>query len=234
MTSLNAAIRILIIEDDPQIRCFLRTSLSVRGFHIIETATGEKGLQAINQNKADLVILDLGLPHMDGISVITEIRKQSNLPIIVLSARSMESDKICALDAGADDYLTKPFGIGELFARLNVALRHSAQLNGDSNNTVFNVGELKLDVSTRLVYRGDKLIHLTPIEYKLFVVLMRHAGKVLTHKQLLLLVWGSSYSEQSHYVRIYMGQLRQKIESDPTHPQYLLTEVGVGYRLACL
>lgn len=230
---INTKTTILVIEDDPQIRCFLRTSLHVRGFHIIETGTGERGLQEINKCRPDLVILDLGLPRMDGIAVIRKIREQSNLPIIVLSARSMESDKINALEAGADDYLTKPFGIGELSARLNVSLRHAAHLQEDLNQSVFTVGDLRLDVTTHSVYLGQRNIHLTPIEYRLLLVLIRHAGKVLTHKQLLLLVWGATHSEQTHYIRIYMGQLRQKIEADPTKPRYLLTEVGIGYRLSC-
>ncbi|MFZ2726251.1 MAG: response regulator [Methylococcaceae bacterium] len=225
-------ITILIIEDDPQIRCFLRTSLTVRGFNIIEAGTGEKGLQEINNHQPDLVILDLGLPRMDGIAVITKIREHYNLPIIVLSARSMENDKIAALDAGADDYLTKPFGIGELSARLKVSLRHAAQFNQESNKTEFHVGELHVDLNAHSVYVGERRIHLTPIEYRLLAVLIRHAGKVLTHRQLLLLVWGAAYSQQTHYIRIYMGQLRQKIEPDPAHPCYLLTEVGVGYRLS--
>lgn len=222
---------ILVIEDDPQISRFLRTSLTVRGFYVVEASTGEKGLLEVSCRKTELVILDLGLPRMDGIEVIREIRKNSNIPIIVLSARSQESDKIAALDAGADDYLTKPFGIGELSARIRVSLRHAAFTPENTTATVFTTGGLHVDLSSRKVLLNEKEIHLTPIEYRLLSVLIRHSGKVMTHRQLLMQVWGSTYSEHSHYVRIYMGQLRQKLEPDPTHPRYLLTEVGVGYRL---
>jgi len=169
---------------------------------------------------------------MDGIAVIRKVREWSALPIIVLSARSQESNKIAALDAGADDYLTKPFSIGELLARIRVSLRHAARLAGDSAETLFCVGDLQVDLSRRRVHIGDREIHLTQIEYRLLAVLIRHAGKVLTHRQLLLDVWGPAYVEHAHYVRIYMGQLRRKLEADPAQPRYLLTEAGVGYRLA--
>ncbi|MGZ8223421.1 MAG: winged helix-turn-helix domain-containing protein, partial [Methylobacter sp.] len=168
----------------------------------------------------------------DGIEVIGKVREWSAVPIIVLSARSQESNKIAALDAGADDYLTKPFSIGELLARIRVSLRHAAQLAGDGVETLFCVGDLQVDLARRSVYIGDQEIHLTPIEYRLLTVLIRHAGKVLTHRQLLLDVWGPAYVEHAHYVRIYMGQLRRKLEVDPAQPRYLLTEAGVGYRLA--
>ncbi|MGZ8184432.1 MAG: response regulator [Methylobacter sp.] len=223
---------IVVIEDDPQICRFLRTSLSVQGFQVIEAATGERGLVEIGTRKPELVILDLGLPGMDGIEVIGKVREWSAVPIIVLSARSQESNKIAALDAGADDYLTKPFSIGELLARIRVSLRHAAQLAGDGVETLFCVGDLQVDLARRSVYIGDQEIHLTPIEYRLLTVLIRHAGKVLTHRQLLLDVWGPAYVEHAHYVRIYMGQLRRKLEVDPAQPRYLLTEAGVGYRLA--
>lgn len=231
MNSPNSKVCIVVIEDDPQICRFLRTSLSVQGFQVFEADSGEKGLVAVSTRKPDLIILDLGLPRMDGIAVIHKIREWSAVPIIVLSARSQENDKITALDAGADDYLTKPFSIGELAARIRVALRHSLQLSADVITTEFQVGELRVDLSNRRVYIADHEIHLTPIEYRLLTVLIHHAGKVMTHRQLLLQVWGAAYVEQAHYVRIYMGQLRQKIEVDPTHPCYLLTEIGVGYRL---
>ncbi len=228
----NAKPVIVIIEDDPQIRRFLRTSLSVQGFLVIEAVSGERGLVEIGTRKPELVILDLGLPGMDGIAVIGKVREWSAVPIIVLSARSQESNKIAALDAGADDYLTKPFSIGELLARIRVSLRHATQLAGDSVETLFCVGDLRVDLSRRSVYIGEQEIHLTPIEYRLLTVLIRHAGKVLTHRQLLLDVWGPAYVEHAHYVRIYMGQLRRKLEADPAQPRYLLTEAGVGYRLA--
>jgi len=223
---------IVVIEDDAQICRFLRTSLSVQGFQVFEANTGERGLVEVGTRKPDLVILDIGLPKMDGIAVIEKIREWSAVPIIVLSARSQENDKIAALDAGADDYLTKPFGIGELVARIRVSLRHANQLSSDKVITQFNVGDLHVDLSRRLVHIGKQEIHLTPIEYRLLSVLINHAGKVMTHRQLLLQVWGPAYVEHAHYVRIYMGQLRQKLEIDPTQPKYLLTEVGVGYRLA--
>ncbi len=224
---------IVVIEDDPQIRRFLRTSLSVQGFQVIEAETGERGVVEVGTRKPELVILDLGLPGMDGIAVIRKVREWSAVPIIVLSARNQENNKIAALDAGADDYLTKPFSIGELLARIRVSLRHATQFAGDSVEMLFCVGDLQVDLSRRSVHIGDQEIHLTPIEYRLLTVLIRHAGKVLTHRQLLLDVWGPAYVEHAHYVRIYMGQLRRKLEVDPTQPRYLLTEAGVGYRLAC-
>ncbi|MFA5923042.1 MAG: response regulator [Methylococcaceae bacterium] len=223
---------IVVIEDDPQICRFLRTSLRVQGFQVIEAGTGERGVVEIGTRKPELVILDLGLPGMDGIAVIRKVREWSSVPIIVLSARSQESNKIAALDAGADDYLTKPFSIGELLARIRVSLRHAARLAGNGVETLFSVGDLLVDLSLRSVHIGEQEIHLTPIEYRLLTVLIRHAGKVLTHRQLLLDVWGPAYVEHAHYVRIYMGQLRRKLESDSTHPRYLLTEAGIGYRLA--
>jgi two-component system KDP operon response regulator KdpE len=223
---------IVAIEDDPQICRFLRTSLNAHGFQLFEAATGERGLVEIGTRQPELVILDLGLPRMDGIAVIRWLREWSNLPIIVLSARSQENDKIAALDAGADDYLTKPFSIDELLARIRVSLRHAAQLAGDNAEPLFTAGELRVDLARRNVYMGEREIHLTPIEYRLLTVLIHHAGKVLTHRFILLHVWGPAYVEHAHYVRIYMGQLRQKLEADPTHPKYLLTETGIGYRLA--
>lgn len=224
---------IVVIEDDTQICRFLRTSLSVHGFQVIEAVSGERGLVEIGTRKPELVILDLGLPGMDGIEVIHKVREWSAVPIIVLSARSQESNKVSALDAGADDYLTKPFSIGELLARIRVSLRHAAQLAGNSIETLFCLGDLQVDLSRRRVFIGEQEIHLTPLEYRLLTVLIHHAGKVLTHRQLLLQVWGSAYVEYAHYVRIYMGQLRRKLEADPTQPRYLLTEAGIGYRLAC-
>ena len=228
----NAKPVIVVIEDDPQICRFLRTSLGAQGFQVVEAGTGERGIIEIGTRKPDLVILDLGLPGIDGVEVIRKVREWSAVPIIVLSARSQENNKIAALDAGADDYLSKPFGIGELLARIRVSLRHAAQLSGDSVEALFCVGDLQVDLARRSVHRGGREVHLTPIEYRLLTVLIHHAGKVLTHRQLLLDVWGPAYIEHSHYVRIYMGQLRRKIEDDPAQPRYLLTEAGVGYRLA--
>lgn len=224
---------IVVIEDDPQICRFLRTSLSANGFSIFEANTGEQGVVEIATRKPDLVILDLGLPRLDGFAVIHKVREWSNVPIIVLSARSQELDKITALDAGADDYLTKPFSIGELLARIRVSIRHAAQFKLDSTETVFCEGDLRVDLARRRVTIGTREVHLTPIEYRLLSALIHHAGKVITHRQLLLQVWGPAYVEHDHYVRIYMGQLRQKLEADSTQPRYLLTETGVGYRLAC-
>lgn len=222
---------IVVIEDDPQICRFLRTSLAVHGFQVFDAGTGEQGLIEVNTRNPELIILDLGLPRMDGITVIRKIREESNVPIIVLSARSQENDKISALDAGADDYLTKPFSIGELAARIRVSLRHASQVGTNRLETQFCVGDLKVDLTARRVLLSDHEVHLTPIEFRLLMVLIRHAGKVLTHRQLLTQVWGPSYVEHAHYVRIYMGQLRQKLETDLSHPRYLQTEIGVGYRL---
>jgi two-component system, OmpR family, KDP operon response regulator KdpE len=228
MTNLTPVI--VIIEDDPPIRRFLRTGLRTQEFTIYEAATGKQGIIEAEIRKPDLIILDLGLPDMDGIDVINAIRAWSTVPIIILSARSNEQNKILALDAGADDYLTKPFGFGELLARIRVALRHSAQSGALTNSEVFASGELTIDLHNRVVTVEDKDIHLTPIQYRLLTVLIKHPGKVLTHQQILKEVWGPSYQENAHYLRIYMSQLRQKLEKEPTQPKYLLTESGVGYR----
>jgi two-component system KDP operon response regulator KdpE len=222
---------IVVIEDDPAIRLFLRTGLGAHGFKVFEADCGRQGIVEAGVRKPDLVILDLGLPDKDGIDVIKTIREWSDMPIIILSARSSEQHKIEALDAGADDYLTKPFGLGELLARIRVAIRHSVQNPKQGQSAVFSYGELKVDLLKRLVMVGDRDIHLTPIQYRLLSVLVKNAGKVLTHQYLLKEVWGPSYKDNSHYLRIYMSQLRQKLETDPTQPQYLLTDSGVGYRL---
>lgn len=222
---------IVCIEDDPQIRRFLRTGLRAQGFRIHEAETGRQGLVEVGTRKPDLIILDLGLPDMDGVEVVRRLREWTALPIIVLSARSLEADKIAALDMGADDYLTKPFGLGELLARIRVALRHATRpVSGQ--DSVFAVANLRVDLAKRLVTVDDQPVHLTPIEYRLLALLVKHAGKVLTHRQLLKEVWGPAYVEHSHYVRIYMAQLRHKLEADPAQPRFLLTEAGVGYRLA--
>jgi two-component system, OmpR family, KDP operon response regulator KdpE len=189
-------------------------------------------LLAAATHKPDLLILDLGLPDMDGVEIIEQLRTRSHLPILVLSARDQEAVKVAALDAGADDYLTKPFGAAELLARLRVALRHAAEVSGGSGEIAFAVGELRVDLLNRQVWMADMEVHLTPIEYRLLSVLVKHAGKTLTHRQLLHDVWGQAWTDQSHYLRVYMRQLRHKLEEDPARPRYLLTEVGVGYRLA--
>ena len=223
---------IIIIEDEAQIRRFLRTSLTSEGYQVVEAETGRHGLLEAATRKPDLIILDLGLPDMDGIDVVRELRAWSSVPVVILSARSQESDKISALDVGADDYLVKPFGIGELLARIRVALRHViAKTNGEEEG-VFSVDGLKVDMIHRKITVSDAEVHLTPIEYRLLTVLVTHAGKVLTHRFLLKEVWGTNYVERAHYLRIYMGTLRHKLELDPARPRFLLTEVGVGYRLA--
>jgi two-component system KDP operon response regulator KdpE len=198
---------------------------------VFEADTGKQGIIEVETRKPDLVILDLGLPDMDGVEVIKAIRAWSAIPIIILSARSSEQHKIDALDAGADDYLTKPFGFGELLARIRVALRHAIQPQEHIQAGVFVTANLKVDLHNRLVSIDEQEIHLTPIQYRLLTVLVLHAGRVLTHQQILKEVWGPSYSENAHYLRIYMSQLRQKLEADPTQPKFLLTESGVGYRL---
>jgi two-component system KDP operon response regulator KdpE len=222
----------LLIEDDAQIRRFLRATLVGHGFQLIEATTGRDGLAEATSRVPDLVILDLGLPDTDGLEVIRRLREWTKLPIIVLSARGQERDKIQALDAGADDYVSKPFGVGELLARVRVALRRSAQAPGEVPETCFTVGELTVDLARRLVTVAGGTVHLTPIEYRLLAILVRHAGKIVTQGQLLNEVWGPGHTEQAHYLRVYAAQLRRKLEANPARPRYLLTEPGVGYRLA--
>lgn len=219
---------VLIVEDEQAIRRFLRTALETDGLRVYEAETLQRGLLEAATRKPDLIILDLGLPDGDGIDFIRDLRQWSAIPVIVLSARSEESDKIAALDAGADDYLSKPFGIGELQARLRVALRRHA--SGASPEPVVHFANVKVDLAARLVHRDDEEIHLTPIEFRLLAVLMNNAGKVLTQRQLLNQVWGPNAVEHSHYLRIYMGHLRQKLELDPARPRHFLTETGIGYR----
>jgi two-component system KDP operon response regulator KdpE len=223
---------IVVIEDDPQIRRFLRTGLEAHGFEIHEAETGKLGLILAATRKPDLIILDLGLPDIDGIEVIRKLREWTSRPVIILSARNIESDKVTALDGGADDYLTKPFGLDELLARIRVALRHAALPAQDGAGNIFKTGNLKVDLGQRRVYRDGEEVHLTPIEYRLLTTLVKHAGKVLTHRQLLVEVWGPSYVENNHYLRIYMGCLRHKLEAEPARPKVFLTEAGTGYRLA--
>jgi two-component system KDP operon response regulator KdpE len=222
---------VVVIEDDPPIRRFLRTGLSTHGFTVYEADSGRQGIIEAGIRKPDLIILDLGLPDVDGVEVIKTVREWSAMPIIILSARSAEQSKIEALDAGADDYLTKPFGLGELLARTRVALRHWLRTPEQNPTGEFTTGNLRVDLINRWVHVGDQEVHLTPIQFRLLSMLVQNAGKVLTHHQILKDVWGPSHTESSHYLRIYMSQLRQKLEEDPTQPKYLLTESGVGYRL---
>ena len=222
---------ILVIEDEPQIRRFLRAAFSEAGYRFVEADTAKAGLAHAATQPPDLIVLDLGLPDMDGLDVTKRIREWSGVPIIVLSARGMERDKVAALDLGADDYLTKPFSIPELLARIRVALRHASKAVKGESETSFAVGELKVDLGARRVsVRGDE-VHLTPIEYRLLATLVKHAGKVLTHAFLLKEVWGPPNAGETHYLRVYMANLRHKLEIDPARPRYLLTEQGVGYRL---
>lgn len=226
----GAAPLILVIEDEAPIRRFLRATLAQRGYRIAEAAGGEEGLARAAAQPPDLVILDLGLPDLDGLAVIRHLRDWTQIPIVVLSARERERDKVEALDLGADDYLTKPFGVDELAARIRVALRHAGA--GDAPaDPVFELGELRVDLGRRQVFRSGVELRLTPREYALLALLVRHAGKVLTHRQILRAVWGPGYENETHYVRVYMGQLRHKIEAEPARPRYLRTEPGVGYRL---
>jgi two-component system KDP operon response regulator KdpE len=222
---------ILLIEDDPQIRRFLRASLITQGYELIEAGTGREGLALAAAQVPEVVLLDLGLPDMEGLEVIKQLRSWSSVPIIILSARGQERDKVANLDAGADDYLTKPFGVGELLARIRVALRKSPPAEESQQEPFYSLGKIKVDFERRMVFRGQEEVHLTPIEYKLLSVLLKHRGKVVTHRQLLKEVWGPSYVEQNPYLRIFILNLRRKLEDDPTRPQYLLTEPGVGYRL---
>jgi two-component system KDP operon response regulator KdpE len=222
---------ILVIEDEPQMRRFLRAALGAQEYRLVEAITARDGLAQAASRNPDIVLLDLGLPDRDGLEVTRELRQWSAAPIIVLSARHREPDKVEALDLGADDYLTKPFGVEELLARIRVALRHAAQPVGGPPEPIFEAGDLRVDLARREVRRGGQEVHLTPTEYKLLTLLIRHAGKVLTHRQLLKEVWGVNYADQSHYVRVYMAQLRQKLENDPARPRLLITEPGVGYRL---
>jgi len=226
-----SAARILVIEDEQEIRRFLRASLTSHGYSLVEAEDGEGGIRQAASQQPELIILDLGLPDMDGLSVVQQIRSWSRVPIIILSARGQEQDKVEALDAGADDYLTKPFGIAELLARLRVALRHEARSAGGAGDPVFSVGDLRVDLANRRVSVAEREIHLTPNEYRLLTTLVKHAGKVLTHRQLLKEVWGPGNASETHYLRVYMAQLRQKLEADSTQPRYLITEPGVGYRL---
>jgi two-component system KDP operon response regulator KdpE len=222
---------ILLIEDEPQMQRFLRIILQGHGYRLVESATGQEGLMQAATRSPDIILLDLGLPDIDGLEVTRRLREWSDIPIIVISAREQEQDKIKALDAGADDYLTKPFGAGELMARIRVAMRHRAMRQAGQQESVFVLANLRVDLARRQVFLNEKEVHLTPIEYKLLTVLIKNAGKVLTHQQLLKEVWGPSYLTETQYLRVYMTQLRHKLEADPARPRFLINELGVGYRL---
>jgi two-component system KDP operon response regulator KdpE len=221
---------VLVVEDEAQMSRFLRATLPSQGYRIVEATTGKQALVEVATRAPDLILLDLGLPDLDGVEVTRRLREWTATPIIVLSARGQENDKIEALDAGADDYLTKPFAAGELLARMRVALRNAARGPGGIE-PVFETGELSVDLGARRVFVGDREVRLTRTEYNLLAMLVRNAGKVVTHRQLLKEVWGPGSVDQSHYVRVYMAQLRHKLEADPARPRYLVTETGVGYRL---
>lgn len=229
MTDLGPLV--LVVEDEPEMRKFIRASLTSHGYRVLEAERGSEAMSLLTSHGPELVLLDLGLPDGDGIDVTKQIREWSRVPIIVLSARGREDDKVLALDAGADDYLTKPFGVGELLARMRVALRHARVAGSGPQLDVLEFDTLKLDLARRQVFLGQTELHLTPIEYKLLVLLAQNAGKVLTHRHILKEVWGPAYANQTHYVRVHMAELRKKVEVEPSRPRLLVTEPGVGYRL---
>ena len=220
--------RVLVVDDEVSIRRYLRAALSAQGFTIYEAGNGQEAINAVLTQHPDIMILDLGLPDFDGIEVTRRLREWSEIPIIVLSVREAEQDKIAALDAGADDYLTKPFGTGELMARMRVVMR---RLMGKPDEPVLQVDDLKMDLSRRVVTVKENLISLTPTEYEILRLLLQNAGKVITHRQLLRQVWGTAYESEMHMLRVNISNLRRKIESDPSRPHYLMTESGVGYRI---
>lgn len=227
---------VVIIEDDLQIRRFVSATLESANFQVFTAETGKQGLVEISTRKPDVVILDLGLPDIDGLAVIAETRNWSNIPIIVLSARDREAEKVAALDAGADDFLSKPFGTPELLARLRAQLRRRTMLSNENQpgsenqQGVYSFGDISVDLPKRLVFKNGQAVHLTPIEFRLFTELVKNAGRVVTQKQLLKQVWGPAYVDNEHYLRIYMSHLRQKLENDSTQPEHLITEIGVGFR----
>ncbi len=221
---------ILLIDDEPQMRRFLRITLQGHGYRLVEAATAQEGLTQAATRNPDVILLDLGLPDLDGLEVTKRLREWTQTPVIVISAREQEQDKVKALDAGADDYLTKPFSAGELMARIRVALRHLARQTA-RQEPVFLLENLRVDLTQRQVFVNEEEVHLTPIEYKLLTVLVRHAGKVITHRQLLQEVWGPAHVNEVQYLRVYMTQLRHKLEADPARPRFLINEPGIGYRL---
>jgi two-component system, OmpR family, KDP operon response regulator KdpE len=221
---------VLVIEDEPPIRRFLRAALTGEGYRVVEASSGEEGLRCAVQQPPDLVILDLGLPGIDGQDVLRRLREWLTAPILVLSARDQEKQKIEALDGGADDYVAKPFGVGELLARMRTALRHANR--GSTESSQIQIGDLRIDLAARLVYRGTTEIHLTPLEFKLLTTLAKNAGKVLTQRYLLREVWGPQDLQEAHYLRVFVANLRRKLEEDSARPRYILTEQGVGYRFA--
>ncbi len=224
----DKGLRVLVIDDEPQIRKLLKVSLAAHGYDVYEATSGADAvIQAVNI-KPDLIILDLGLPDMDGKEVVRRLREWSDIPILILTVRDQEKEKIDALDSGADDYITKPFSIGELLARIRVSMRRSAHTEDEP---VIHCGDLSIDLAQRRVTVNAQEIKLTPTEYDILKILAQNSGKVLTHRQLLKAVWGNTYSEDTHYIRVYIGQLRRKIETNPTQPKYIITESGVGYRL---
>jgi two-component system, OmpR family, KDP operon response regulator KdpE len=222
---------VLVVEDEPQMRKFIRASLVSHGYRVLEAERAAEAVMMLTSHNPDLVLLDLGLPDGDGIELTMQLREWSRVPIIVISARGREDDKVAALDAGGNDYLTKPFGVNELLARMRVALRHAQNRGAEPAVQVLEFGELKIDLVRREVFRGAEELHLTPIEYKLLILFAQNAGKVLTHRQILKEVWGPAYATQTHYVRVHMAELRKKVEADPSRPKLLVTEPGVGYRL---
>jgi two-component system KDP operon response regulator KdpE len=222
---------VLIVEDESQMRTFVRLALTSHGYRTIEAESAAEGIQQAAAHTPDLILLDLGLPDLDGVEVTRQLREWSAAPILIISARGQEAQKVEALDAGADDYVTKPFGSAELLARIRVALRHAARSTQDPLSSVVTVGDIRVDFAKRLVFLGTTEVHLTPNEYKLLSVLLRNPNKVLTHKQLLDQVWGPGHANQMQYLRVFMAQLRRKLEQNPARPVHLLTEPGVGYRL---
>lgn len=222
---------VLVVEDEPPVQRFLNAALSSHGYRVVQALDAAAGVAAVTTSNPRIVLLDLGLPDRDGLDLVRELRTWTRTPIIVLSARGREEDKVEALDAGADDYLTKPFGLNELLARLRVALRHAARTDGAEPQRELSIGGLNVDLARREVTLDGTRVHLTPIEYRLLTLLARHAGKVLTHGQLLRDVWGPGHDTETHYLRVYMGQLRRKLERDPARPKLLVTEPGIGYRL---
>jgi two-component system KDP operon response regulator KdpE len=229
-TVSTGAETILIVEDEPEIRRFLRVSLTERGYGVIEASKAEEGLKLTADGRCDLILLDIGLPDFSGMEVIKRVRVWSQTPIVILSARDQEADKIAALEAGADDYVTKPFGVLELIARVKVALRHAHNKTENTESAIVEAGDLVINISLSTVHKSGVDVHLTPTEYKLLVTLLKTPGKLVTQQHLLREVWGPGYAKEGHYLRTYMGQLRHKLEDEPSQPKHLITEPGVGYR----